>query len=255
MHEAAHAVTAGLRLPQDFFDLRAIAESHGRTGRIHHELPREIAGDRRLVREQQSFEFANAVVRAAVGKFSRGVDRLRMVKRERPAVLAEALFRQRLARNRTVAIAPASHHIEALEREARRIDFAMARRASLVRAMLVELLANRDRAANVRLDRDYGRGWRRRDFAEDPLGDPHAAQHRRGRRAVRGYLEHAGLRHQPAAHAVGWERDAPHGNALDPGHAIVPREVFVEKREVGIDHVPRWQIVALEETRLYFAEL
>src|SRR5437762_828854 len=84
--EAMHAVAAGLRLPQDLLDLRAIAESHRRARRIYHELFGKVAGNRRLVREQQLFEFADSVERPAVRKFSRGIDRQGVMKRKRPAV-------------------------------------------------------------------------------------------------------------------------------------------------------------------------
>ena len=82
--------------------------------------------------------------------------------------------------------------------------------------MLVELLADGDRAADVRLDGGHARRRRRRFLAEDALHDPRAAQHRRGGRAVGGDFEHAGLRHQPAARAVLRQRHAAQRHALAP---------------------------------------
>src|SRR6185295_9421970 len=102
----------------------------------------------------------------------------------------------------------------------------MARGAARIITMLGELLTDGHRAADVRFDGLHRR--RRRTYldAEYPLGDPVAAQYRRGGGAVGGHFEHAGHGHQAAAFTVGRQRDAAHLRALHTRDAIVPGETL-----------------------------
>ena len=172
---------------------------------------------------------------------------------ERLAVLSEAFHRRLVFRNAAVAVAPGAHDVEALERETRWIHFAMAGCAARIGPVLVKLLADGDGSADIGFDRGDGR--RRWNFeAEDTLDDPFAAQHGRGGGAVGGDLEHAGLRHDPAARAVGRQRHPPHGHAVDPGHAVMRGEALIEEREVRVNQIAHRQIAAQqlgeEELRL-----
>ena len=163
------------------------------------------------------------------------------VEREFLAVVSDARL-GRAVGERAVAVAPAAHHVEAFEREARRVDLGVAGGAGLQRAMLFELCADGRGAAGVGLDGRHAgrrRGWR---LAEDALHDPRAAQHRRGRGAVGGHLEHAGLGQQAAARAVRRQRHAPQGHAFHGRQAIVRGEPLVEHGEIGRDEVPRRQV-------------
>ena len=144
-----------------------------------------------------------------------------------------------------VAVSPGPHHIETLQRHSRRVQAGMARRAARIGPVSFDLLPDGDGAADIRFDRWNGRR-RRRLEAQDPFRDPHAAQHRRGRCAVGRDLEHAGLRHESAADALLVERDLPHLGPRDPLDAVVPGQPLVEKREIGIDDVPRRQILFQE---------
>src|SRR5215831_16480522 len=101
------------------------------------------------------------------------------MKRERPAVLAEALLHLSVLRCGPIAIAPSAHDVEAFERKPRRIHLAMADRAAFAGTMLVELLANSDRAADIRIDGPDRRRRRWRVHAHDALAHPFAAKDRR----------------------------------------------------------------------------
>src|ERR1022692_3583951 len=78
-----------------------------------------------------------------------------------------------------IPIAPAPEHIEALKGESWRIDLRMARFACSLGPMLCQLLSNRCRAANIRLNGRHRWWWRRYQPTKDSLIDPDAAQNRR----------------------------------------------------------------------------
>ena len=94
-----------------------------------------------------------------------------------------------------VEVAVAADRIKGLEREAGRVDVLMAGIARGDVAMLVELLADRGRAADVGLDGGHVRRRWWRGLADDVLEHPLATQHGRGGRAIGGDLQHAALRH------------------------------------------------------------
>src|SRR5688572_19586197 len=108
---------------QDFFDGGAIAEADWGSGGVHRELAGEIPRDLRFVLQNELLEFAYAIERPAIGQFAPRIDGQRIVKVERPAVLALSEFRQLVLRITAVAVAPAAHDIEVLERKTLRIDF------------------------------------------------------------------------------------------------------------------------------------
>src|ERR1017187_7671487 len=72
-----------------------------------------------------------------------------------------------------ITVTPAAHHIEALERESRRIDFSVAGSASWVGPMTIELLADRDRASDIRFESGHAPRWRGVE-PEDAFHDPDA---------------------------------------------------------------------------------
>ena len=236
----------GLRRVEDLLDLLAIGESHRRAGGEDRQLPGQVPRDLPLVLDEQPLELAHVLERPAVGQCAGRVDRQRVMERERLPVQAEALDRRDLLGHRPVALAVAAHHVEALQREARRVHLAVAGRAARVGAVLLELLADRDRAADVRLDGLDRRRRGRRLQSQDSLGDPVAAEHRRGRRAVGGHLEDAGLRHHPAAEAVGRQLHLAESGAGDAADAVMLGQPLVQEREVRIDDVPRRQVGAQE---------
>ena len=196
--------------------------------------------------DQQPLELAHVLERPAVGQRAGRIDRQGVMERERLPVHAEAPDRRDLLGHRPVALAVAAHHVEALQREARRVHLAVAGGAARVGAVLLQLLADRHRAADIRLDGLDRRRRGRRLQPQDPLGDPVAAQHRRGRRAVGGHLEDAGLRHHPAAEAVGRQLHLAESGAGDAGDAVMVGQPLVQEREVRIDDVTRRQVGAQE---------
>ena len=112
--------------------------------------------------------------------------------------------------------------------------------------MLGENLADRRGAPDVGLDRAGVRRRGARRPAEQVREDEAAPEDRRGRRAVGGDLEHAGLGQDAAAHTVVGQRHLAHGLPLHPGYAVVLRQAAIEKGEVGVDQVPDSEI-ALHE--------
>ena len=113
------------------------------------------------------------------------------------AILSDPVLGRLCFIHSTIAIAPAAHHIEALERETRRIHFAMAGRATGVSSMFLQLLPNGDRPADIGFHRGH---WRRRRNleAQNPLRNPFPAQHRRRSGSVGRDLQDAGLGHETA---------------------------------------------------------
>ena len=107
--------------------------------------------------------------------------------------------------------------------------------------MMIELLADGDRASDIRFESGHAR--RRRGVeAEDPLHDPDAAEHRRRGGAVRRDLKDARLSHDSAADGVFRERDLAHRDSGHAGDAVVFRQTLIEEREVGIDDGTRREV-------------
>ena len=105
--ERAHAVVARARALEDCFDVGAITESHGGTGRINGELLGEVAGELGFVGEQETLEFADVGKLPAVGHFAAGIDGEGLMKDEFLATVTETFFRWRPVARRAVAVAPA----------------------------------------------------------------------------------------------------------------------------------------------------
>src|SRR5262245_6202228 len=110
----------------------------------------------------------------AVRQFAAGIDRQGIVERE----FLSAFCQSGLGRDSTlgaVAVAPATHHIEVFERKSGRIHLGVTSRAGFQFTMLIELLSDRDGAADVGVDRrDAWRRWRRL-LPEDAFHDPRPA--------------------------------------------------------------------------------
>src|SRR5262245_23886044 len=87
--------------------------------------------------------------RPAVGQRVGRIDFRALVIQHPPSVDAYRLT----AADAAVVFAPAADHIEAFERESRRVDLRVTGRAGLYLAMLCKLLADCRSAANVGLDR------------------------------------------------------------------------------------------------------
>src|SRR5687768_4778062 len=100
-----------------------------------------------------------------------------MVEREFQAAFADALDWSHALDDRAVLVPPAAHHVEVLQRKPSWIDFRMAGRTRLFAPMLVEQLANRICAPDIRLDRRHARRWRWRRHPQNPLHNPGPAQH------------------------------------------------------------------------------
>ena len=101
--------------------------------------------------------------------------------------------------------------------------------------MLVELLADGGGPAGIGFDGGNTGGRRRRRITKKPLLDPDAAEDGRSGRAIRGYLQNAGLGEQAATDGIGRERDLPQGDAIDGEQAVMTRQMRVEHGEVGVD--------------------
>src|SRR5262245_47375166 len=165
------------------------------------------------------------------------------MEREGMAVFAAAWFGRFALIHTTVAVTPPPHHIKALKSKAGRINFAVATRATDVGAVFVELLANRDRASYIGFDGGYRR--RGRDFkSQNALHHPLAAQHGRGRRSIRGYLKHAGLREKASTWAVGRQPNPAHGNPLNIRDAVMIRQALVDKNKVCVHDIVNGQVLA-----------
>ena len=104
----------------DGADLRHVEILELSADRVHHELVRERLNELIVARQQCRRERDGAVDRRAAGQLGRGVDRLV---------------------GGLVVIAPAAGRAEVLERQAIRVDDAVAGVASLIRAVLLEARA------------------------------------------------------------------------------------------------------------------
>jgi hypothetical protein len=110
-------------------------------------------------------------------------------------------------------------------------------------AVLVELLADRRRAADVGFD--GGHVFRRRvgRSAEDTVEHIGSAHHRRGAGAVGGDFQHRALGEEAATAGTGGEVDFADLFALHPGDAVMLGEAFVEHAEVAMHDVPHAEVV------------
>src|SRR5262249_30912875 len=124
-------------------------------------------------------ELTNVVELSAVGQDTASVHRERIMKGEFLAAFGDA-DGQLAARFRTIAFAPAAHDIKVLQGKAGRVNFGVASAARFQGAMFIQLLTDRNCAANVWFDGGHVR-WRwRRLLAQDALHNPSPAQDGRG---------------------------------------------------------------------------
>ena len=242
--QVADAVTARLGPVEDGLDLGAVGEAHRRAGGVDGELADQVAGQLTFVGGDETLEITDILERLAV-EFAVGLDRQGIMEGEGLSVLTDTDL-GRLAIEGAVTFPEAAHDVEALQREAGRVDPSVARSARLERAMLLQLLTDRHGPPGVRLDGGYagGRGWRL--AAEDALHDPGAADDGRSRGAVGGHLEHRGLRHETTADAAGRQRHLTQLHAFDGRELVERSETLVDEDEVGLDDGAGRQVGAQE---------
>ena len=150
-------------------------------------------------------------------------------------------------RHLVVLDAPRAGDVEVLEREAQRIDHAVARVAARVVAMLLHALARRQHlAAFVRLHRIVERRHvgrrRRRRRCQQHFHHPLAALHRRGAIGDRGQRQDAALAEQAAA--IRRQRHALERVAGDVRDVVVNRQPLVHERVVGGQQIEQAAILA-----------
>ena len=145
---------------------------------------------------------------------------------------------------RAVAVAPAAHHVEALQREAGRVNFRMAQRAALDGAMRGELLAHGRGTAHIRLDGGNAR-WRRwRGSAEEIFQDPCAARDGRCGRAIGADFQNARLGEETTARTVLRQWHATNGEPLDTRDSVELRESSIHHREIRRDEMRGAEVAA-----------
>ena len=138
----------------------------------------------------------------------------------------------------------AANGVEDFEREAGGINVIVAAGAGFVGAVLGELVADGDCAADVGLDGGDAGGRGRDGFGKDLIEDPDSPQDGRGVGAIGGHFENAGLGEEAAADGVvGDFHDFGIFVSLDSGDAVVTGEAFVEDGEIGVDEVGDGKVV------------
>ena len=181
--------------------------------RVHHQFRRQRLHELIGAAQQRLPQLDRPIDRLAARQHGRGVDLL----------LGDA-----------VEFAPLAGRRKRLERQAVRVDDAVAGLARCVLAVLLEpcayrlrLLAGRRR--EIRFDvRRRRRGRRAHELVEHPG----AAQHRRRAVAVRGAQQHCAFAEQAAARVV-LDGHAAELRAVHRPHAVVAREPLVDERVVG----------------------
>src|SRR5579871_1531572 len=255
MHDVAGSVAGAAALFEDSVCLFAIRKADRRARTVGDKLADEVSCHASLlVIEQELFEFANTLECAAIGKRAGGIHRQSVVEGERLTRKADTRFRLDTLGECAIAVAPTAHDVEALQRESRGIDLTMARSASWIGAVPIELLTDRDRASDIRLQSRHARG-RRSVESENAFHDPDAAQDRRRRGAVRRDLQDTRLRHDSAADRIFRQRDLAHSDSVDAGDAVMFRESLIEEGEVGIDDGARRKVpvehLVYEQSRFF----
>ena len=199
MDQGLEAVIVAARAADDGFDVRLVCGGRGRAGGVSEEFLGQVAGELVLVGEQQLLELVNVAEAPSVRQHVGGVHGGAGAHAAALAVLLTAVGEG------AVVFAPAADNVEALQREAGRVNLRMAARARLDFAMLRELVADGRGPANVRLDGlDIG-GWLGRWRAKNSLQHPCTANDGRGGGAVGGHFHDAGHRQHAAAMASGWQ--------------------------------------------------
>src|SRR5205814_4940157 len=128
-------------------------EADGRTGGVGGKLTDEVSCHRSLFAiEQELFEFANVLEGSPICECAGRIHRQAVVEGERLTRKADPRFRLHVLREGAISVTPAAHHIEAFERESRRIDVTVAGSAGGIGAVTIELLADGDSASDIRLE-------------------------------------------------------------------------------------------------------
>src|SRR5438552_1674310 len=133
MDQAANRVPRFTCARQYVCDLRPIRELNACTSSIDGQLLDKVTRQLFIIGEEQAFEFPNILKFASVGQFAARIDSRAQPEMEKQPVVAAA-FDRLTTTNGPVATTLAAHDIERFEREARRIDVAMASRAGFLRA-------------------------------------------------------------------------------------------------------------------------
>ena len=161
-------------------------------------------------------------------------ERQRLVEGELLAVVSDAGRRLGIAQC-AVVIAPAAHHIEALQSEARRIDFHVATGTTGNLSVFRELIADRGRSASIRFEARHIAWWFRRRCAKDSIEDKCTPHDGRRTRAIGGNLQHPGHGEDPAAVGIRREFHFLERPTVYLGYVVMPGESTVEHTEIGCD--------------------
>ena len=117
--------------------------------------------------------------------------------------------------------------------------------------MLLNLLAQRRRVRTVlRLNRLHVFGWRRKGVARDVFGNPCTAPDGGGIKTIRGHLEDAPHRQEPAARHIRPERYLAHlltNNAVD---AVVLSQSLIKERKIRVNQAAHRQVFLNEMTEV-----
>ena len=160
---------------ENFLYLFPIRKADGGSRAIRGELADQVSRHRSLfVIQQEPFEFANVFERPSIRQGAAGIDRQPEVESERLTRKTDAGFRFHILGICAIAVAPAAHHIEAFEREPRRVDRTVAGCAGCIGPMTIKLLANGDGTPDIGFESRHASGLSDVD-AEDPFDDPDAA--------------------------------------------------------------------------------
>ena len=175
---------------------------------------------------------------------------------QRRAVVERA---RRVDRHAVVPDPPCAGDVEVVQRQADRIDHAMARRARRIRAVLLHPLAHGAEPSILRLrgrlEVGHVRRRGRRRRAEQHFHHPLASKHRRRAVGVRGERQNAAVSQQPLPPAVRIRRFAE----LTPDHvrdSVVLRQPLVHERVVRGEQLPHRPVLAddVAEEQLGLAE-
>src|ERR1043166_4942782 len=131
---------AGTGAVQNLFDPGAVAETDWRARGIDGQLPGEVARDLLLVLKQQLFKFANISELPTVRQLTGRIHRRTCKERNFLPIFSMAWCRTPVAQG-AVTVAPAAEHVEVFQRKPSRVHFRVTGRATLLAAMLLELLA------------------------------------------------------------------------------------------------------------------
>ena len=138
-HELAQAAFLAVEFSENLIDAGAVADFEFTSQGVGHQFFAQAAVELVLSIYEEFSEFRKRPKRISAREFAGGIDRIFLL----------------------VFVPPASDGVEVFQREAERVDLAMAFGAGCDFPMFQELLANGDSAADVRFDRSNV-GWRGR---------------------------------------------------------------------------------------------